>query len=191
MPSGWTSDGTGLLVYTELPGTGDDIGTVTIGDEESWTPLIQTAANERAPTLSPDGRWLVYTSDETSRPEVYVVRYPSLDGRRQISIAGGIQPSWTKNGQEVVYLSVQSASLQPEAVMSVQIEHREGDPPVIVPGTPERLFAFPYYHAIDVWRSHDVSADGERFLMIEGDSEVSLFVVLNWHTELLERVPID
>ena len=56
------------------------------------------------PSLSPDGRWMAYRSDETGRGEVYVRPFPGPGGKWQISVGGGTLPTWTRGGREVVFL---------------------------------------------------------------------------------------
>src|SRR5437868_7327714 len=70
-------------------------------DGSAARPYAATAANETAARISPDGRWVAYTSDESGRTEVYLDSYP-LPGRRvTISSAGGVDPAWRGDGQEL------------------------------------------------------------------------------------------
>ena len=87
-PYDWSPDGTTLFLHWTLPETGRDVGMVSMEGPGTWEPLIHTVAEEWAPTLSPDERWLAYTSDETGRNEVYVQRFRSLKtGARSLSAA--------------------------------------------------------------------------------------------------------
>jgi serine/threonine-protein kinase len=75
---------------------------------KDWKPqapamVLNSPFNESAPQLSADGRWLAYTSTETRRREVYVVRFPELDGKQQISTAGGNMPVWSRGTQELLF----------------------------------------------------------------------------------------
>ena len=65
--------------------------------------LMHSPASEGEPTLSPDGHWLAYTSDESGQPEIYVRRFPGLEGRWQLSDGGGINPRWSPDGRELFY----------------------------------------------------------------------------------------
>ncbi|MCX5755112.1 MAG: protein kinase, partial [Gemmatimonadetes bacterium] len=73
--------------------------------DTATVPLIASPAfSETSPALSPDGRWLAYTSDESGRDEVYVRPYPNVDaGRWQVSQAGGSSPHWSHTGRELFY----------------------------------------------------------------------------------------
>ena len=195
-PYDWSPDGTTLFVQASLPGTGRDVGMVSVNGPSAWEPLIQTAANEWSPAISPDGRWLAYTSDETGRNEVYLQRFPELDGRQVVSVGGGFRPIWSESGRELFYQR-QPVPAAPDAVMRVTLDLEEGDPPSWIVETPERLFGWRYFSAPDGARHHDVSQDGQRFLMITrgaaldaGPEWTEINVVFNWQQELLERVPL-
>ena len=191
-PYGWSPDGSILLVQAGFPDTRLDVGMVSTEAPGTWEPLIQTAAAEWSPAISPDGRWLAYSSAETGRNEIYVQRFPELEGRRQISVAGGFDPYWSADGREIFY----AGGGPPETVMRVTLDVDDDDPPSLLVGTPERLFDWQYFIRFGGRRHYDVSSDG-RFLMIararssDGEAEgTEINVVLNWHQELLERVPI-
>ena len=64
---------------------------------------MATPYAEGYPALSPDGRWLAYVTDETGRSEVYVKRFPDPGGRVQVSLTGGSEPVWNRNGRELFY----------------------------------------------------------------------------------------
>ena len=195
-PYDWSPDGARLFVDAVLPETGSDVGMVSLDGPGTWEPLIQTAATEWSPALSPNGRWLAYTSNETGQQEVYVQRFPELDGRQVISVGGGASPNWSADGREIIYLR---APVGPrDAVMRVTLDIDEGDPPSLIVGTPERLFDWQYFGAPGGRRHYDVSPDGQRFLMFTaggtgntGTGRTEIKVVLNWHQELLDRVPVN
>ena len=122
-PSCWLPDSQSLLFVSEgltpaatFPGSGfpaarpDGLGAgadiwLLTRAGSAWTsrPLLQTQFSESHPELSPDGRWLAYTSDETGRTEVYVRRFPDLGGKVQISTQGGTSALWSRDGRELFY----------------------------------------------------------------------------------------
>ena len=65
--------------------------------------FLQTPTNERSPALSPDGRWLAYSSDESGTYQIYVRAFPDKSGKWQISNSGGIYPMWSRNGHELFF----------------------------------------------------------------------------------------
>ena len=102
-PYDWSPDGNELIFHHLAPNTGFDIGVLSMEGERPWQPLLNSAATETHPALSPDGRWLAYTSDETGQNEVYVERFPDLGNKEQISTGGGRAPVWSPDGSELFY----------------------------------------------------------------------------------------
>jgi Tol biopolymer transport system component len=65
--------------------------------------FLQTQADERAPSFSPDGRWMAYSSDESGTFQVYVRAFPDKGGKWQISNSNGTYPMWSRNGHELFF----------------------------------------------------------------------------------------
>ena len=106
----WHPNGKILAFQETRPQTGADLMTVEItGDEMSgWKPgtpkvFLSTPAIEREPVFSPDGRWIAYQANDRGRFEVYVRPFPGPGGMWQISMTGGITPTWSRAGQELLY----------------------------------------------------------------------------------------
>ena len=185
----WSPDGDSLVFHFRRGEDFGDIAMLSLSDG-TWRPLIDTEATEGFPAVSPDGRWLAYVSDETGASEVYVQRFPDLGGRQPISTGGGIDPVWSPDGRTLYYLT----SPPVREMMAVPID---AGPPMTV-GIPEALFEFRFVRPRGPVRMHDLTPDGDRFLMVadqgtqaeESDDPRRINVVLNWHTELLERVPV-
>ena len=105
-PASWSPDGTTLAYVEEGPSSGFfqfDIRGLSMADRKT-RPIVQTAANEMSPEFSPDGKWLAYVSNESSRNEVYVQPYPGPGERHLISNNGGEQPAWGADGRELFYV---------------------------------------------------------------------------------------
>jgi hypothetical protein len=141
------------------------------------------------PEFSPDGRWIAYVSNEVGSPEVYVQPYPGPGQKIRISTTGGSEPIWTANGRELLY---RSGTLEHQQFFSAAI--RSVSPFQV--DAPRLLFEaqFGEYESTAPTRSWDVSADGQRFLLLRPvpstDNPVTVMhVVLNWTEELKRLVP--
>src|SRR5260221_11267441 len=65
--------------------------------------FLPTPADEFGPAGSPDGHWVAYVSDESSRAEVYVRAFPTPGGKVQVSLDGGSEARWSREGRELFY----------------------------------------------------------------------------------------
>jgi serine/threonine-protein kinase len=185
-PFTWTAGGAELL-YTQGPDSmagGMDIWTVPVNGSGRPRPLMQTAANETQPALSPDGRWLAWMTDASGRPEVMVRRYP--DGPSvPVSRDGGMEPVWNRDGRELYFRDLGGTSV-------LVAGFKPGEPPVV--GAPRVLFTGRYQICATWCRSFDVSPDGRRFVMVknfEGLTETGYWpsgseirIVPHWDREL-------
>jgi Tol biopolymer transport system component len=131
--------------------------------------------------LSPDGRWVAYTSLESGQPEVYLAAFPSFTDRRQISSGGGLEPRWRKDGKELYYFSLGSN----RRVMAVEI--REGVK--LETGLPKTLFETNISVSQSNY-SYAVTGDGQKFLFRESVTTTAvgaiepINVVINWPAAL-------
>ena len=145
-------------------------------------PFLRTRFYEGAAQFSPDGRWVVYTSDESSREEIYVEPYSSPGGKWRISTDGGKEPVWNPNGRELFYRSGNK-------MMAVDVATRPG----FTAGRPTPLFAEDFVSSSTGFPNYDVSRDG-RFLMVQPSANetatpTQIIVVLNWFEELKRLAP--
>ena len=183
----WSRDGKWLVL-----GTGGDDGrkrdlyAMQLGVDSVPRPLLATPAQERAVALSPDGRWLAYTSDESGRDEVYVRPFPNVnDGKWQVSLTGGGQALWAHSGREIFY---QSANVMMVAEVS-------GSPGFQVANRHELFsIAFELVADADNFTAWDVSPDDQRFLLTRyragpaDEAAASFLLVTNWLAELEAKV---
>jgi serine/threonine-protein kinase len=188
----WFSQGSELLFVEVRPTTDADILVLNIEEpEEGPRPVFDAPVEEAYPALSPDERWLAYVSDESGQREVYVLAYPSLEGKQQISSDGGYMPAWSPSGDQLFYLTQASGQDEENVMMAVDLALGAE----LRAGTPRELFRGRYRHSRQI-RTYEVAPDG-RFLMVErGSAErtiatASLRVVLNWFEELKRLVPTD
>ena len=109
----WTPDGRRLVYRRGSVLTNGilDLWQAAPDSDSAATVILETPATEQNPSLSPDGRWLAYMSDESGQYEIYVRPFPGPGGRQQISTDGGINPVWAHGGQEIFYLAANTGSL--------------------------------------------------------------------------------
>src|SRR5262245_10167100 len=93
-PSGWSPDGR-VLLYV-MPG--DDLMAMDAESQKSF-PVAQTSANEGWGEFSPDGRFVAYQSNESGRFEIYVRTFPGAEGKWLVSVGGGTQARWRRDGK--------------------------------------------------------------------------------------------
>jgi len=179
----WSPDGRTLIIHVLHPTSGSDLLLLDL-DSRQVRPLIQTRFNERYGRVSPNGKWIAYTSDESGREEIYVQPFPTLGTRKQISNNGGTQPIWSHTGRELFYRGTRD-------VMSSTMTSTLAFAP------PRPLFTDRFERPQpDGHITYDVAPNG-RFLMIavpvRGEGSASpqneIHVVLNWLEELKRRVP--
>jgi hypothetical protein len=143
--------------------------------------LLQTKYRETQGQLSPDGRWLAYTTTESGKPQVYVQPFaPGWDkpitGKWQISISGGFNPRWRGDGKELFYLSTDDRML-----MAVEVK---AGAQTFDRGTPQALFVSRSSATSITSLEYAVTSDGKRFLMaipagMPGEMP-PITVVVNW-----------
>lgn len=96
----WSADGRHILFSENGPETSDDVWALTTQDRKA-TRFPGTPFNEMPTSLSPDGRWIAYRTNETGRNEIYIQSFPASGRKWQISLNGGSRPLWRPDGQEL------------------------------------------------------------------------------------------
>jgi serine/threonine-protein kinase len=191
-------DGALVVLLEQRSGTGNDLMLLRLSDTASapaanradgvkTEPLIATMFSELHPEISPDGRWLAYTSTDSGMSQVVVQPFPNVSGGRwQVSADGGSRPVWSPRGKELFYATPKGD------IISVSFD----DTTAFKVLKSVKLFNWPTISVPGPARTYDVSRDGQRFLMIkEGDSARSnaqvtpISVVLNWAEELKAKLP--
>jgi Tol biopolymer transport system component len=167
---------------------GWDIGILSLEGEEEPENIDPTSAMECCAKFSPDGKWLVYVSDESERLPVYVRPFQGPDVKRLISdeLEGGGQPVWSPYGTELFYRSGDKTM-----VVSIQTQGQ-----TLTAGSPRVLFEGSYVSHSNPrgYQYHDIAPDGKRFLMMKEDTvqnQGQINVVLNWFEELKRLVPTN
>jgi Tol biopolymer transport system component len=181
-PQDWSRDGRFLLYVVRGKDTGADLWVLpdpgkAAGDSKP-IPYLVTPQNEVQAQFSPDGQFVVYTSNESGIGEIYVRPFPaSAGGKWLISNGGGSQARWRPDGKELFYLTPDTT------LMTVEVSTK----PDFRAGVPKPLFRVPVTGGVGgapgiAWR-WDVSPDGQRFLVNtapEDRSSTPVTVVANW-----------
>jgi serine/threonine-protein kinase len=174
IPGSWTPDGKTFL-YTS--GSPSRIWALPVPGGKPRPLFETTAANLSEARVSPDGRWVAYTSDETGESQVYVRALPGPGGKTPISIGGGQEARWSRDGRELFYRDPGKNQL-----VAVEVQTS----PALRAGQPKALFEL----STSAW---DVAPDGQRFLVVkpqEAEAETpQLQVVVNFFDELRRKVP--
>ncbi len=99
----WPPGGASLLYFETAKDVGVDIRTLALDGSGKSEPWQRTRFNEIPDPISPDGRWLPFSSEESGRWEVYVTSFPRAGRKWQISTEGGAYAYWSADGQEIIY----------------------------------------------------------------------------------------
>jgi len=186
-PNAWVGDGHAIIISQ-----GGDLKLLDVASR-TITPLQETRFNERMPVLSPDGRWLAYVSDETGRNEIYVQAFPEMGRKQLVSVEGGTNPAWSRDGRTLSFLAATTtATGRHLAVMQVQVSPGTS----LTAGPARKLFDLDASHYSEAAASanYDVSADGARFVFVHETYSppapaTQLQIVQNWFAEL--RGPVS
>ena len=177
----WSRDGEWLVYRQFNTRDTDDIFAQRTRGDTTPVPIVRTPHFERAATLSPDGRYVAFVSSESGQDEIYVRPFPnSDDGRWLVSVGGGSEPRWSRDGKELFFVSHQTIDLVSVSVtLGGQFAHQP----------PRPLFPVNAYVREGNSRTYDVAPDG-RFVMLRGGPSTTGAPVLveNWLPELRRKL---
>lgn len=176
-PAAFTPDGRSLAFQKAGSEGKADLWILPLSGERTPVPYAVGPSNERAASLSPDGRWLAYVSDVSGRDEVYVGGFPDRGVPVQVSSAGGREPRWSPDGRELFYRGAEGMIA---VTLEVGTELRVGGRAVLFDDRP--------YVSPPQGTAYDVHPDGQRFAMIRrGSKRGDVVVVLNLFDQLRAR----
>jgi len=159
MPMSWS--GNRLVYGSSDPKPAGDIWTVDLAGDKKPVAILQTTADERNPQVSPDGKWIAYSSNDTGRSEIYVKPFPEGPGKIQVSVDGGGYPRWRRDGKELYFMSLVSLG----SLMASDIRIAGASVQREVPRVLFQTFFVSGTHAKGQSHAYAASADGERFLI--------------------------
>ncbi len=176
IPNSWLPDGN--IVASIQSATSNYLATISVRDRSLRTLLAGTGSRKNG-QVSPDQRWMAYMSNETGNWEVYVTRYPELQGKFQVSAGGGSDPHWRRDGREIFYVD------RKNTLFAVPVSAGE----TFETGTPVRLFTTRGREPVSStdFYTYDVTPDGQRFLVnrtVKPANPSPAYVVLDWTADL-------
>ena len=168
-----TPDGKALVYQVDTAGA--DVEWRRLEGDTAPRVIAATRSSENRPRVSPDGRWVAYVTDEMGAPQVIVAPLPSGGSRVQVSVNGGTEPVWGRDGRTLYYRGSRKL-----------IAARYTGPPFIVTAR-EELFDDRFAVGLAPHANYDVAPDGRGLLMLEDANRRELMVVLNWANDLRAR----
>ena len=168
LPQSWSSDGKTILAATAITGP---LTLLPLDGGPRQEIDIQRAM---APRLSPDGRFIAYSSSATAPPQIFVISTPPGAGKWQVSTDGGFQPIWRRDGKELFFVAPDGALMATD--ISVTPSFRAGVPQKLFSTGMESLY-------LNSRSTYAASADGQRFLIRisrDAGAPAPIHVMLNW-----------
>jgi Tol biopolymer transport system component len=179
----WSSDGRYLIYRTgvENVGAGTKLWVLPLFGDHKPFPFTTGPGNQGLAQFSPDGRWVVYASNETSRYEVYVAPFPPTGAKWVVSTGGGLVPRWRRDGTEIFYFDLAAAHLMSATVRSTKAGFEAGDI--------HQLFVVNNISPDVESQQYAATPDGQRFIiMTTGEVGSSPPVLVqNWTEELKKK----
>ena len=169
----WSTDNQQILCTAQTDKSTTSLALVAVNGS-GVKPLVTGDANYSNGQFSPDGKWVVYASNESGDWEIYVTTYPAATGKWQVSRGGGTEPRWRGDGKEIFYIGPHGE------LTAVDVNAGEA----FSAGTPVKLFTFQARAGIsstDLF-TYDVTKDGKKFIVnryVKPDAIAPLIVVLH------------
>ena len=159
IPLSWTRDNSGIIITEQPLNGGSKLELLSLKDQ-TLVPAVAASGSQCEGQVSPDGKWLAYTSDESGDWEVYISPLPATGGKLQVSRGGGMEPRWRGDGKEIFYVSYAGHN---KRLMVAPVSAEGG----LSTGNPVPLFQIggrAIVSSSDLF-SYDVTPDGQRFLV--------------------------
>jgi len=159
MPMSWS--GNSLVYWASDPKTAGDIWILPLTGERKPSAFLQSPADERNPQVSPDGKWIAYSSNESGRSEVYIKPFPEGPAKWQISVNGGVFPRWRRDGKQLYFMSLVALGNLLASDIHIAGSSIQRD-------VPHALFQTGFLtgaHTGGIYNAYAAEANGQRFLI--------------------------
>jgi Tol biopolymer transport system component len=180
VPYSWSPDGK-FILHRSMNNGRFNTGVLSLDGKPASHPYNPVPFLQSFGQISPDGRWMVYNSNQTGRVEVFLQSFPTAGGIVPVSKDGGIFPMWRADGKELFYYAADSQLMAVPVSMGATVEL----------GAAETLFRVGMLNgpnsAVNFRGQYDVTPNGQRFLInlpVESAEEQSITVLLNWAATL-------
>jgi Tol biopolymer transport system component len=176
-PTDWSPDGRHILCDKGALGV-PHIWAIPVADPAKAFAVVETRFAERSGQFSPDGRWVAYRSLESGKEEIFVTPFPGGGAKWQVSVGGGMQPRWSRDGRQLYYVSTNND------LMAVDVE---GHGARFETKTPRILFRVNLVVGPrQGYQGYDVAPDGKRFFLNTASEaeQPRAALVVNWDAEL-------
>jgi Tol biopolymer transport system component len=172
----WSHDGRYLLIERLDAATKWDVWLLPVDGDGTPQAIVRSAANEQQARLSPDGRWIAFSSDETGGPELYVRAVGSAGLKYQATTGGGAAWYWSRDGRSLIFTRTDQPRVLFQAAVQATEEFSLGTPRVLVRLPEELSYLYP-------------SQDEKRFLLLrsaEKPPPQTFTVLQNWQAALIK-----
>jgi len=172
----WTTDGDNLIVDNLTLGAQSDLLVVPLkGDKKPWK-YLDSKYDEYEASISPNGKWLAYLTNESGSYQGYVRSFPNKEGKWQISTDVIEEPRWSPDGKTLYYRKGSQLIAVP---VTTSPTYSAGIPKVLISGFPSMN--------VDSGISYDITSDGKYFITttpVKGSTLKNISIVLNWTEEI-------
>ncbi len=185
----WSKDGS-LLILDRVNTTvaastgGSDIFSLSLKGEPKLTPFLTTKFDEWEASLSPDGKWLAYVSNESGSYQVYIQPFPTGSGKWQVSTDEGFEPHWAPDGKTLYYYNS-------GRIMTVPVQSGQS----LVTGKPQVLINGYFKRPTDSGLNYSISPDGQYFITTnstaDDDNLRQINIVQNWFDEIKNKTAVN
>ena len=200
-PYSVSPDGTILVAAGERSHLGQTIITLSLNGDATPNTVFKGTKGDvvRSPSLSPNGRWLAYELERENKNNVYVDPFPPTGAQHPVTIDGGFSPMWSPDGKRLFYVRETAAETGRGRSTFYSVEVFRGGAS-FEHGKPNALFSVDglFIRGSGPGNIVDLSPDGKQFVTLllpprsdsEPEQQTQVKVVLNWHEDPQQHVPV-